>query len=246
MDVIQAYFDNMNEILEKVITTQKDALNEGAKLMSDAVLNGKNLFAFGCSHASLLALELYYRTGGMALINPIRAPGLNCDVDPATMTSQIERLPEYGRVIIDSQPIDEGDVLIIHSVSGRNTVTIDVAIRAKEIGATVIVLTNLATAKHVESRHPSGKNLYEIGDLILDNCGCLGDSSLRIPGVPDKVAPTSTAVGAAMLNAMMAQSVALITQSGEIAPIFVSANLDRGDAHNKAILEKYKERIFYM
>ena len=87
---------------------------------------------------------------------------------------------------------------------------------------------------------------FPIADLVLDNCGCLGDASLEIPNVPEKVAPTSTAVGAAMLNAMMAQAVALITQAGAIAPVFVSANLDHGDAHNKAMLEKYKDNIFYM
>ena len=246
MDAIAAYFDNLKEILEKVTQTQTQALHRGAQLLCDAALEGRNIFAFGCSHASLLALELYYRTGGMALINPIRAPGLNCDADPATMTSRIERLPEYGRIIIDSQPIGSGDVLIIHSVSGRNTVAVDAALRAKEIGVTVIALTSLATAEQVKSRHPSGKNLYQIADLVLDNCGCLGDASLVIPGVPEKVAPTSTAVGAAMLNAMMAQAVALMTSAGAIPPDFVSANLDRGDAHNKAMLAKYKDHIFYM
>ncbi|HZJ56698.1 MAG TPA: sugar isomerase domain-containing protein [Clostridia bacterium] len=182
----------------------------------------------------------------MALINPIRAPGLNLDVDPATLTSQIERLPEYGRMILDSQPIGCGDVIIIHSVSGRNTVTIDAALRAKEIGATVIALTNMETTDQVKSRHPSGKNLYEIADLVLDNCGCLGDAALDIPGVPERVAPTSTAIGAAMLNAMMAQAVVLMTVAGAVAPVFVSANLDRGDAHNKAMLAQYKDNIFYM
>jgi len=246
MDAIKAYFNNLKDILEKVIQTQSQALHKGAELICNAVLNGNNIFAFGCSHAGLLALELYYRTGGMALINPIKAPGLNLDVDPATMTSQIERLPEYGRIIIDNQPIRPGDVLIIHSVSGRNTVTVDAAIRAKEIGATVIALTSLATAEQVKSRHPSGKSLHHIADLVLDNCGCLGDASIVIPGVPEKVAPTSTAVGAAMLNAMIAQAVALITEAGMLPPVFVSANLDHGDDHNKAMLEKYKDRIFYM
>jgi len=155
-------------------------------------------------------------------------------------------LPEYGRIIIDNQPIRSGDVLIIHSVSGRNTVTVDAALRAKEIGTTVIALTNLATAEQVKSRHPSGKSLHHIADLVLDNCGCLGDASLEIPGVPEKVAPTSTAVGAAMLNAMIAQAIALITKAGMIPPVFVSANLDYGDEHNKAMLKKYKDRIFYM
>jgi uncharacterized phosphosugar-binding protein len=246
MDAITAYFDNLDEILKKVRQTQTQALHQGAQLLCDAVLKGNNIFAFGCSHAGLLALELYYRTGGMALINPIRMPGLSLDVDPATLTSQIERLPGYGRAIIDSQPIRSGDVIIIHSVSGRNTVTVDAALRAKEIGANVIALTSLATAEQVRSRHPSGKSLHQIADLVLDNCGCLGDASLEIPGVPEKVAPTSTAVGAAMLNAMMAQAVALITEAGEVPPVFVSANLDHGDAHNKEMLNKYKGRIFYM
>ena len=246
MDAITAYFDNLKEIIEKVMNTQAKALHQGAQILSDAALKGHNLFAFGCSHAGLLALELYYRTGGMALINPIKAPGLGLDVDPATMTSQIERLQDYGRIIIDNQPIGKGDVLIIHSVSGRNTVTVDVALRAKEIGVTVIALTSLETAEQVTSRHPSGKSLHQVADLVLDNCGCLGDGSLEIPGVMEKVAPTSTAVGAAMLNAMMAQTVALMTEAGAIAPVFVSANLDRGDAHNKAMLAEYKDHIFYM
>lgn len=246
MDAIAAYFNNLNEILVKVRNTQMQALHRGAQIMCDAALKGQNIFAFGCSHAGLLALELYYRTGGMALINPIKSPGLGLDVDPATMTSQIERLPEYGRIIIDNQPIKSGDVLIIHSVSGRNTVTVDAALRAKEIGVIIIALTGLATAEYVKSRHPSGKSLHQIADLVLDNCGCLGDASLVIHGVPEKVAPTSTAVGAAMLNAMMAQAVALMTEAGAIAPVFVSANLDQGDTHNKVMLAQYKDHIFYM
>ena len=221
MDAIRAYFDNLRDIIDKVIDTQAEALHKGARILSQAALKGNNLFAFGCSHAGLLALELYYRTGGMALINPVRAPGLNLDVDPATMTSQMERLPDYGRMIIDAQPIENGDVIIIHSVSGRNTVTVDAALRAKEKGATVIALTNMETTRQVKSRHPSGKNLYEVADLVLDNCGCLGDAALDIPGVPEKVAPTSTAVGAAMLNAMMAQTVALMTEAGAVPRICI-------------------------
>ena len=246
MDVIKAYFDNFQSVISKVVDTQSDKLMEGARKLAEAALGGHNIFAFGCSHAGLLALELYYRTGGMALINPVRAPGLCLDIDPATMTSQMERLPEYGKVIIDNQPLGAGDVIIIHSVSGRNTVTIDAAMRAREKGAYVIALTSMETTTALTSRHPSGKNLYEVSDLVLDNCGCLGDGALNIPGVMEKVGPTSTAVGAAMLNAMMAQAVEMITAAGGVAPVFVSANLEGGDEHNKKMLSQYKDHIFYM
>lgn len=246
MDVIGAYLDNFKNVMQKVADTQTENLRLGAQKLAEAALSGHNIFAFGCSHAGLLALELYYRTGGMALINPVRAPGLCLDIDPATMTSQMERLPEYGKVIVDNQPLGAGDVIIVHSVSGRNTVTVDVAMRAREKGAYVIALTSMETTQGLKSRHHSGKNLYEVADLVLDNCGCMGDGSLNVPGVMEKVGPTSTAVGAAMLNAMVAQAVEMITAAGGVAPVFVSANLEGGDEHNKKMLAQYKDHIFYM
>ena len=246
MNAIDAYFTNIAVVLDNVLTTQRGAMEESAKLLADATLCDHNIFAFGCSHAGLLALEMYYRTGGLATINPVRAPGLTLDIDPATMTSQMERLPEYGRVIADNQPIGEGDVVIIHSVSGRNTVTVDFALRCREKGARVIALTSVAAGKAIPSRHPSGKLLMDVADVVLDNCGCVGDASIEIKGVPEKVAPTSTAVGAAMLNAIMGRAVELIVERGEVPPIFMSANVPGGDEHNRDMLRRYKNHIFYM
>lgn len=246
MNAINAYFANFARLIETVLHTQMDSMEKAAQLLANATVSGHNIFAFGCSHAGLLALEMYYRTGGMATINPVRAPGLCLDVDPATMTSQLERLPEYGRVIADFQPIQPGDVVIIHSVSGRNTVTVDFALRCREKGASIIALTSVAAGKAVPSRHPSGKLLMDAADIVIDNCGCVGDASIEIAGVPEKVAPTSTAIGAAILNAVMGRAVELSVERGVTPPVFVSANVPGGDEHNKAMLEQYKNHIFYM
>jgi uncharacterized phosphosugar-binding protein len=246
MNLSDAYLSNVIAILQKSRETQLSAINEGARMLSDATLSGSNIFAFGCSHAGLLALELYYRTGGLANINPVRAPGLNLDADPATLTSQIERLDKYGTHIADTIPLKPGDVVIIHSVSGRNNVTIDFTLRVREKGAKVIALTNMNTTTAMLSRHPSGKNLYQTADLVIDNGGCLGDSSTEVPGVPEKVGPTSTAVGAALLYAMVVQAAGFIAEAGAVVPVFVSANIDGGESHNEKILEKYKNNIFYM
>ena len=246
MDVMTEYLENVRGILAGAIETQHEAMERGAQKMAEATLSGHNIFAFGCSHAGLLALELYYRSGGMATINPVRAAGLNLDIDPATMTSQMERLPEYGRLIIDNIPLEADDVILIHSVSGRNTVTVDAAMRAREKGAFVIALTSLAATTQVTSRHPSGKNLYEVADLVLDNCGCLGDGCISLEGIPEKIGPTSTAVGAAMLNAMMTRAVQLVIEAGGVPPVFVSANLDGGEAHNREMMRAYRNQIFYM
>lgn len=246
MSAINAYFKNFADLLECVWESQKENMENAARTLAEATVHGKNIFAFGCSHAGLIALELYYRTGGMATINPVRAPGLCLDVDPATMTSQIERLPEYGKVIADHQPIGEGDTVIVHSVSGRNTVTVDFAVRCKEKGATVIALTSLEAGKAVPSRHPSGKLLKDVADIVLDNCGCVGDASIVIEGIPEKVGPTSTAIGAVMLNAVMTRAVEICVSMGVVPPVFISANVQGGDTHNQAMLERYKDHIFYM
>ena len=246
MNASEAYFDNLIRLLSRVREEQAENLERGAQMLCSAALHDHSLFTFGCSHAGLLALEMYYRSGGMALFNPIRAPGLNLEIDPATMTSEMERLPGYGRVIIDHQPVRAGDVVIIHSVSGRNPVPVDAAIRARELGAKVIALTSMAYSSASSSRHPSGKRLFEVSDLVLDNGGCPGDGSIEVEGVPEKVGPTSTAAGAAILNAMMCRAVELIARQGGVPPVFMSANIEGGDEHNRNMLKAYRDHIFYM
>ena len=246
MKIILNYLDEIERALQQVRDTQLSKISQGAHMLAQATLHQHNLFVFGCNHAGLLALELYYRTGGMVNMNPLRAPGLNLEATPATLTSQIERLEDYGRLIIDSSPVAKDDVVIIHSVSGRNPVTVDAAMRLREIGAKVIALTNMATTSTVKSRHHSGLNLYQVADLVLDNCGCLGDAALVLPGAAVRVGPTSTVIGAAVLNAMICEAVELIVAEGKVAPVFVSANLDEGDAFNENVLNSYKEHIFYM
>jgi len=246
MDAVTAYKNALTDTLERAFSTQDEQIRAGAKLLCDASVNGRNIFAFGCSHAMLPMFELYYRTGGMATINPVRAPGLCLDIDPATLTSEMERMPGYGKLIINALPMNEDDVIIIHSVSGCNTVTVDAALTAKKKGAKVIVLTNMEMTTAVKSRHPSGLNLYQTADVLIDNCGCFGDSSVQIDGIPEKVAPTSTAVAAAIMNAMVAQAASDIIDAGGVPPILVSANTDEGDAYNKKMLKEHKGNIFYM
>lgn len=246
MSALLRYLDEIEKILARVRQTQLQNMHEAAQMLADATTHQNNLFVFGCNHAGLLALELYYRTGGLVNMNPIRGPGLNLEVVPATMTSQIERMKDYGRMLIDYSPIAKDDVIIIHSVSGRNSVTVDAAIRAKEIGAKVIVLTNMETSRHVSPRHENGINLYQVADIVIDNCGHVGDAALEITGVRARVGPTSTAIGAVILNAIISETVEMVVAAGHVAPVFVSANIDGGDEHNRAVLEVYKKQVFYM
>ena len=138
------------------------------------------------------------------------------------------------------------DVLIIHSVSGRNSAGIDMALTAKAKGVKVVAVTNLAYSKNVTSRHSSGLRLFETADLVLDNHGVLGDAVCDIKGSEQKVAATSTIVAVAMLNEVITQLAQRLVDDGvKQLPYFYSANMDGGDQKNRELHELYGSQIHY-
>ena len=246
MKASQRYFCRVNDILAEVFRDEADAIEEVAQAIAGANRSGNSVFAFGCNHAGLITLELFYRTGGLVTVNPVRAPGMMLELSPPTMTSEMERMPGYGKIIFGNLKTKPGDVIIIHSVSGRNAVTVDMAEAAREAGMTVIVVTNLNTATTVTSRHPSGKKLHDFASILIDNHGDLGDASVEIEGFPQKVASTSTVVGAAILNAVVARVAELLMESGMTPPVFMSGNIDGGDEHNRRVMNEHRDNIFYL
>jgi len=245
-DYVKAYYHKLQDMQTEVISHQKKNIEKVGKLFAETIKNGGTLYAFGASHAGILAEELFYRTGGLALINPLFSPTLMLNTRPVTVTSQMERLDGFGQVILNGSKAKAGDTILIHSVSGRNTVTIDMAIAAKEKGMQVVVVTNMAYTKGVTSRHPSGKNLYEFADVLIDNHGEFEDSSMLLDGMDQKIAPTSSVVGCMIVNMIVISTVDHLLALGIEPPVFRSANVDGGDEANQYIFEKYKDNIHYM
>ena len=240
------YIAGVLACIEKAYDTQTDRITDAAKLIADATEAKNNVWIFGCSHAGIIAEEAFYRSGGMVTINPIMFPGFMLNTRPVTMTSKLERLPGLAKIIAEENNLRRGDVLLIHSVSGRNTVPVELAAEAAAMGVRTIALTNLDYSRSVSSRAPSGKRLFEVCDIVIDNCGCVSDASVEIPGLPEKIGPTSTTVGAAIVNALIIDAVEMLVARGVDPPVFMSANIDGGTEHNQKILEEYKNNIFYM
>jgi len=241
----EEYLDAIIAKLAEVRDSQWKAMAAAAQAISEAIADGGTVWTFGCGHSGLLAHEVYYRAGGLMLVNAITAPGQSLDVHPVPMTSQMERLEGYSQTLADAQPMKAGDAIIVISTSGRNAVPIEMALAARERGLKVIALTSLAYSKSVPSRHPSGKHLADAADVVLDNCAPAGDALQELPGLPEKIGPSSGAVGAAMLHAVIVQAVANLLERGIEPPVFLSGNLPEGDAHNERLMRQYADRIHY-
>ena len=246
MDYSNQYLGHIKELLKRLEKEQMGVMQKGAAQMADAIKEGHSIFVFGASHAGILAQEMFYRTGGLAVVNPIVPKEVMLDVRPITKTSQMERLEGYGCIALQNSGIQKGDVLLLHSVSGRNTIAIDMALEAKKMGITTIAITSLDYSKQVTSRHVCGMNLFEIADIVIDNCGELEDSCMQLAGMKQKIAPTSTIIGAAIVNCLLIMIVERLLEMGVEPPIFHSANVDGGDAFNEKLITDYRERIFYM
>lgn len=240
------YIDRIEELLETVKKDDKENIQEAINLIVKANEDKNSIYIFGASHAGILAQEMYYRAGGMITINAIFGREVMLDRQPITFTSNMERLEGYGTQIGKTVSFKKNDILILHSVSGRNPVIIDLALYAKKKGVKIIALTNLSYSKSVKSRHSSGKRLFELADIILDNHGDIGDAAVQLKGSPQKVGPTSTVIGAAILdNIVVEASQKLIKITEKDAPVFYSANLDGGDEKNRKLVQEYKQMIHY-
>jgi uncharacterized phosphosugar-binding protein len=241
-----AYFESALRVLKEVSETSSDSIRQAAGLMVEAVVSDHGLFSFGASHSFMLTEEMVYRTGGLMLVNPIYPHGMNLLVRPTTLTSQLERLPGLGAVLLKNSPAKAGDVLLIASVSGRNAVAIDMALAAREAGIAIIGITSLAYTSAVKSRHPSGKKLADLCDVVIDNGAPYGDAAVTIKGLTQKIGPLSSLTGIAIVNALVAEVVAQLAARGTVPPVFISANVDGGDEFNARQLAANRHRIHYL
>ena len=228
--------------LDKLEQTQEQAIDAVAKVCADAIQAGGLLYFFGTGHAHMLCEEPFYRAGGMACVSPILEPSLMLHQGGAK-SSALERLPELGSTVVAESGVGEKDVLFLISNSGRNSVPIDGALEGKKRGAVTVAVTSMTHSSAVTSRHPSGKRLFEVCDYVLDNCGVYGDACIELPGLTQAISPTSTVLGAALINLVMTETVRLLLERGVMPPVFASANTDEGDKANKAVIAEYKKRI---
>lgn len=239
------YLEKASAILKKIEESQLGKIEEAAEIISQAIIDGHMLFAFGCSHSALPVQDIFYRAGGLMLVNPIFGPGLLLEDYPTTFTSKMERLEGYGRLLLDRFPTKAGDVLILVSMSGRNAVPVDMAMAAKERGMKVIGLTSMEYTTSVSSRHSSGKKMYELVDVVIDNPVPPGDAILEVEGVLQKICPISGVTSCAILHALMAATVEKLVAKGFTPPVYLAANVPGGDEYNKRLMAEYKDRMLY-
>ena len=183
------YIEQLQGILDRIKGEQRPAIIQAAKLLASAIRGGGIIHAFGSGHSHMLAEEVFYRAGGLAPVNPILDAPL-VFFEGALASTAMERKLGYAAEILKREDVREGDAAIIISNSGRNAVPVEMASEMKARKVPVIAVTNLAQSRETPSRHPGGKRLFELADVVIDNCipmatphAVAGDGFFHGPGV---------------------------------------------------------------
>lgn len=221
---------------------QEDIIDTVSEVLSVCFSHDGILHVFGCGHSQMFGEELCFRTGGLACVNAIMIPQYN--IYPNVKLSQImERQEGVAQGVLESMVTKPQDVMMIVSVSGRNAAGIDMALAAKNKGMKVIAVTSLDYSTKVTSRHSSGKLLKDVSDYVLDICGIKGDAVLTDDRFIGAFCSTSTVVAMTLLVGIIGDVIEKMLDSGIEPPVWVSGNLDHGDAINKEYIKKYKGRV---
>lgn len=236
------YRDLLVGIIDDVIGTQAAALDAARDALAEALGADRMLYVAGSGHSHMLAEEVFYRAGGIAQAQAILDPDLMLHLG-AERSTHLEREEGRAERVLAQYPVGPGDIVIVASNSGRNAYPIEMALAAKARGATTIALTSLRHARQTTSRHNSGKLLYQVTDLVLDNGGEYGDAALDIAGRDVRMGPTSTMVGVFILNTLLAEAVDQLAARGIAIDVYQSANMQGAERDAEAMIAKWRSRI---
>jgi len=232
------FFAHAQNKLQEVLEHEIPNIEKAAELVTESCKKGGKFYVFGSGHSHMIAEELYLRAGGLALVHGILPPELMLHEMPNKST-YLERVEGYSQALVELHRVDEKDTVMVISNSGRNAVPVEMCLEAKKKGAAVIAMTSMQHSASCTSRHKSGKKMYEIADVTIDNCAEPGDAAFPIEGLDSCIGPTSSVTGITIAQALVCQVVDNLVKAGIEPPVFKSSNVDGGDEHNNRMFETY-------
>ncbi|MFB4282014.1 sugar isomerase domain-containing protein [Nonomuraea sp. MTCD27] len=238
------YASKVLDLAHQVAERQAEPVRRAAALIVTSIRAGGVVNAFGSGHSEAIAMEIAGRAGGLVPSNRLtpRDLVLYGGRPASVLTPELERDPTVAHQIYDLAPVAPEDVFVLVSSSGVNGTVVELAGIVKDRGHRLIAITSVEHSTRMTSRHPSGRKLLDLADVVLDNGAPYGDAILDLPG-GGSYGAVSTITSALLAQMVVTEAVDELVALGETPPIYLSANVTGGDEHNKALESRYAGRI---
>jgi uncharacterized phosphosugar-binding protein len=245
------WLENAKRTMDQIEQTQLENIKKAAAVMADSIEAERWVHTFGCGHATLPIEEMYPRIGGFVGFHPMVELPLTFFTNIVGGMSVhnfvfLERVEGYGTEIMKGYNFDSKDCMWIFSHTGINAVNIDVALEAKKQAMKVIVYGSAAEAEGKQTRHSSGKTIFQLADIIVDTCVPIQDASVPLQNHFDKIGPVSTMAFITAVWMTVVTVAEILAERGVKLYIHPSHNVP-GDTTARdrlaEALDKYKKRI---
>jgi uncharacterized phosphosugar-binding protein len=233
-----SYLADLADRITSIRSTAAQSLERAAEVMAACIQHDGLIYIFGSGHSHMLAEEAHFRAGGLAAAVPMLAAATMLH-EAATVGTKLERLPGLVPALLARYPVGPKDVMIVVSTSGVNAAPVEAAMFGKARGATVIAITSESYSQAAANGRP---RIADLADIVLDNGAPPGDATQDVGADGLMVGPVSTVIGAALLNAALAETARRLIASGGPAPIYVSANMPGATDRNEDLIRRYQPR----
>jgi uncharacterized phosphosugar-binding protein len=242
-----SYFDRVQGLMKSILVEEAAALDAAARRVAEQIAADRLVHVFGPGgHSNLASQEIFFRAGGLMHVSAILDEGTLLS-NGALRSMAIERTPGYGRIVIADRGLGQSDLLILVNAYGINAALIDAAIEAKRRGAFTIGFSSRRHASETSpdhpARHPTKQNLHDLVDIAVDTKVPIGDALMRLPGMGEPIAASSTFANAFALNALVLRTVAELLDRGIEPPVWRSGNAPGGDEANAHFLDRFRQRV---
>ena len=246
-----SYLHTAQEILKQIEATQTAAIAEASDMCAETIAEGGLVYLFGSGHSRMAIEEMFPRYGSFPGFFPIVELAVTYHNQVVGCNGQrqalfLENISGYAEVILRNFTFGSHDCMMVFSNSGTNILPIEIAIGAKAQNLPVIAVSSIAHSRSSTSKHASGKRLFEIADLTIDNCNPPGDAVVEIPNLAYPVGPTSSIGTLSIVNAIKCRVAELLTERGK-PPVVLTGAYFLGPEESAKQIERayddYKARV---
>lgn len=227
---MNTWIDEARKVLDRIESTQVEAIESAALIAADAIGNGGVVHTFGTGHSRIPVEEMFPRYGSYPGWHPLVEQSMTFHTEIAGSNGQrqamfIERVSGLAEMILANFELRPTDAILMFSATGRNAVPVETAMIAKKAGLKVIAVTSVEEARNVPPTHASGTLLADHADVVIDTCTPLGDAAVDVTGWENKVGPVSSIANVTIVNMLKVATAQKLADRGIELPVLTGAQI---------------------
>ncbi len=241
-----AWMTAAQALLERVASTQADAIETASQWCADAIAADGLVHLFGTGHSRIPVEEMFPRYGSYPGFNPMVELSMTFHTQIVGSNGQrqamaIERTPGLAAVILSNFAFGPADLMIVFSASGLSAVPVEMARGARA------PVSGSSRSPRSSSRCPSrpdaavGSRLLDEADLVIDLCTPHADALCEIDGLDTPVGPARPSPPSPSSTPSRFGRLRLLVERGAMPPTITRASVVGAERSRDLFDSAYRE-----